>query len=89
MRALGELAFKNIAAPIEVFSIEDSTRVANIQVTDPVCHMLVDPDAVPARLPYGDRQFYFCSLVCAQKFAEQSNSVMLCPQERLAAVCDL
>jgi len=71
VRSLGELAFKNIAVPVEVFSVEDSTLVANVQVTDPVCHMLVDPDVAPAQLPYGDRQFYFCSLVCAQKFAEQ------------------
>lgn len=71
VRSLGELTFKNIGAPVEVFSVEDRTRVPSTQVMDPVCQMLVDPDDAPARLPYGERRFYFCSLACAQRFVEQ------------------
>lgn len=70
VRSLGELTFKNIATPIDVFSVEDRNRAPKTQVMDPVCHMLVDSDDAPARLPYADRRFSFCSLACAQKFAE-------------------
>ncbi|MEX0663825.1 MAG: adenylate/guanylate cyclase domain-containing protein [Acidimicrobiia bacterium] len=68
--SLGELTFKNVPAPIEVFSIEDPTRAIDAETTDPVCHMVVDADDAPARLPYGDRRYFFCSFACAQKFAE-------------------
>jgi YHS domain-containing protein len=61
------LTFKNVPAPIEVFSIEDPTRAIDAETTDPVCHMVVD---APARLPYGDHRYFFCSFACAQKFAE-------------------
>jgi class 3 adenylate cyclase len=68
--SLGELTFKNVPAPIEVFSIEDPTRAIDAEATDPVCHMVVDADEAPARLPYGDHRYFFCSFACAQKFAE-------------------
>jgi adenylate cyclase len=71
VHSLGELTFKNIAEPVEAFSVEDRTRAPNTQVSDPVCRMLVDPNDAPARLPFGERRFYFCSLACAQKFAAQ------------------
>ncbi|MFB6345848.1 MAG: YHS domain-containing protein [bacterium] len=32
--------------------------------------MQLNPDRAPARLPYGDRTYYFCSFECAQMFAE-------------------
>lgn len=66
--SLGELSFKNIAEPIQVYSVEDTAGASNSQVTDPVCRMLVDPDDAPARLPFDDRRFFFCSFDCAQKF---------------------
>jgi adenylate cyclase len=69
--SLGELMFKHVPAPIEVFSIEDPTRTIDAETTDPVCHMVVDADDAPARLPYGDHRYFFCSFACAQKFAEQ------------------
>jgi class 3 adenylate cyclase len=67
--SLGELTFKNVTDPIEVFSIEDPTLMVDTETIDPVCRMVMDADDAPARLPYGDRRFFFCSLECAQKFA--------------------
>jgi YHS domain-containing protein len=67
--SLGVIAFKNVASPLEVFSIEDPTLTVDTATTDPVCRMLVDADDSPARLPYGDHRYFFCSFACAQKFA--------------------
>jgi adenylate cyclase len=37
---------------------------------DPVCHMGVDPDRAAGRLTYEGRDYCFCSLRCARRFAE-------------------
>jgi YHS domain-containing protein len=33
--------------------------------------MRVDPETAPARLPFGDRIYMFCSLACARTFAQK------------------
>jgi adenylate cyclase len=61
VRALGELRVKNVRTPLVVFALEQSSHSASVQVTDPVCRMLIDADDAPGRLPWGDRVWYFCS----------------------------
>jgi len=36
---------------------------------DPVCHVRVDPSAAPSRLRHNNRDWWFCSPECAQRFA--------------------
>ncbi len=68
--ALGPTYLKNVGEPVVLFSIEDDFRTPRTQVMDPVCRMFVDGDDAPARLPWGDRVWLFCSFECAQAFGE-------------------
>jgi class 3 adenylate cyclase/YHS domain-containing protein len=68
--ALGTTWLKNVGQPIEVYSISDHGPTPATQVLDPVCRMYVDADAAPARLPWGDRAWHFCSFDCARAFSD-------------------
>lgn len=61
--------FKNVSQPVKLFEIEAPQQHAAHNTIDPVCRMRLDPDGAPARLPYGERLYYFCSFDCAQTFA--------------------
>ncbi|MBI1800975.1 MAG: YHS domain-containing protein [Chloroflexi bacterium] len=39
--------------------------------------MRLDPECAPARLPYGDRIYHFCSFNCAQKFAQGPDTYVM------------
>jgi adenylate cyclase len=71
--ALGATWLKNVGEPIEVYSISDHSSAPATQVLDPVCRMYVDADAAPARLPWDERAWYFCSFDCAQAFSADPN----------------
>jgi YHS domain-containing protein len=64
---------KNVGEPIEVYSISDHSSAPATQFLDPVCRMYVDADAAPARLPWDERAWYFCSFDCAQAFSADPN----------------
>ena len=67
---LGEFDFKHIPRPVAIFAVE---RVGDAPIPgtlDPVCHMVIDEDTAPARLPFGGQEYYFCSLECARVFIE-------------------
>lgn len=38
--------------------------------TDPVCEMEVDPEEAAATTEYEGNTYYFCCLVCKEKFEE-------------------
>lgn len=66
----GEVDLKHIARPVAIFAVErvgDALATGNL---DPVCHMVIDGETAPARLPLGGREYYFCSLRCARVFIE-------------------
>jgi adenylate cyclase len=67
--ALGATRFKNVGEPIEIYAIDDEFRRPTTQVLDPVCRMFVDADDAPARLPWRDRIWLFCSFECARTFS--------------------
>jgi class 3 adenylate cyclase len=69
IHSVGIASLKNVAQPVELFEIEDLQRHATHHEIDPVCRMKLDPDTAPARLPFEERMYYFCSFACAQKFA--------------------
>ena len=60
----------HVGPVVELFSLEDEARFPRTQVMDPVCRMFVDGDDAPARLPWGDRLWLFCSFECARAFSD-------------------
>jgi adenylate cyclase len=70
LHAEGLAHLKNIAQPVALFALERTARLTSSRQIDPVCHMRLDPELAPARLPYGDKIYPFCSFGCAQKFAQ-------------------
>lgn len=65
--SLGAVRFKNVPEPVDLFELA-STTLSNALV-DPVCHMHVEALSAPARLPFNDTTYYFCSFQCAEAFA--------------------
>ncbi len=61
--------FKNVTQLITLFELQDPHRPTPTEDFDPVCRMRLDPEHTPARLPFGERIYHFCSFNCAQKFA--------------------
>ena len=70
VRSLGPTRLKNIGEEIELFAVEGPHERPAAQVLDPVCRMYIDVDAAPAKLPWGDRTWTFCSFECASAFAQ-------------------
>lgn len=70
IHSAGIVSFKNVAQPVALFELEDSQHHVTHHEIDPVCRMGLDPDTAPARLPFRDRLYHFCSFACAQKFAQ-------------------
>jgi len=62
--------FKNVSHPVTLFEIEDAQSHKLHQEIDPVCRMGINPDTAPARLPFQDVVYWFCSFECAKKFAQ-------------------
>ncbi len=67
----GVVRFKNIQEPVALFEVLTEHQGARGIAIDPVCRMQVARDAAPARLPYGEQTYYFCSFECARTFAER------------------
>lgn len=77
LRPAGAQHFKNVTQLITLFEIHDPHRPTTVEDFDPVCRMRLDPERAPARLPYGDRMYHFCSFNCAQKFARTPEAYAL------------
>ena len=69
-RSLGLTQFKNITDPVAIFEVITGSQRGGATVVDPVCRMQVQKDTAPARLPFRDETYYFCSFDCAKAFAE-------------------
>jgi class 3 adenylate cyclase/YHS domain-containing protein len=72
LRPRGRRQLRNLSAPVGLFeaSCEFSSLVEPLPM-DPVCRMAVDPEHEAGRLTYEGVEYHFCSLECAQAFAEQ------------------
>jgi class 3 adenylate cyclase/YHS domain-containing protein len=71
LRPRGRRRLRNLSGPVGLFeaSCEFSGLVARLPL-DPVCRMAVDPNHEAGRLAYEGVEYHFCSLECAQAFAE-------------------
>jgi len=70
-RAIGEVNFKNIFEPLALFEIITDCRKLEMNVVDPVCRMLVSPEAATAKLMFKGKNYFFCSFECAKKFTNR------------------
>lgn len=70
LRALGPVRFRNITDPVAIFEVIADPQGAEDKVVDPVCRMQVARETAPARLPFRDQTYHFCSFACARMFAE-------------------
>lgn len=73
VRPLGPVAFKNVLAPVDLFSLQ-LLEPREPSAIDPVCRMRVDPDQASGRLRFSGVDYWFCSLDCAGRFAAQPES---------------
>ena len=69
-RDLGEQRFRNVPEPVRVTTVVSERAAQHAPALDPVCWMHLDPITAPARLPFRDKTYYFCSLECARTFAK-------------------
>ncbi len=70
-REVGPVRFRNIVEPFRVFEVIAGPGCGQTTVVDPVCRMHVTPETAPARQPFGETTYYFCSIGCARAFAER------------------
>lgn len=70
-REVGLVRFRNIVEPVRVFEVIAGPGCGQTIVVDPVCRMHVTPETAPARRPFGDATYYFCSIGCARAFGER------------------
>jgi adenylate cyclase len=66
----GRQVLRNVAEPVEIFSVVRLDETADHLAIDPVCQMAVDPDRAVGRLQLKEKAYYFCSLNCAGAFAQ-------------------
>jgi adenylate cyclase len=75
LRDHGRRAFRNVAAPVQVYvAVQQGTRSSSGLPIDPVCRMAVDPWHAAGRLTYQGVEYCFCSLGCAGTFAQDPSS---------------
>jgi class 3 adenylate cyclase len=67
-KSLGEIKFKNVIKPVEIFEIKTEIESEEIRYTDPVCRMHISENTAPAKLPFKNKTIYFCSFECAKNF---------------------
>lgn len=66
--ALGGFDLPNRTEAVELFELRIGPPVEHVTI-DPVCRMRVDRERAAGRLRHGHRDYWFCSLECASRFA--------------------
>jgi class 3 adenylate cyclase/YHS domain-containing protein len=67
----GRQTLRNVAEPVLLFeAVREGQRSQGGLPIDPVCRMAVDPEDAAGTLRHDSVRYYFCSLECAQSFAE-------------------
>lgn len=65
----GSRRFKNVSEPVELFAL--ASEAPSRLVTDPICHMALDPDRAAARRVDRGEERFFCSQACVAAFDRQ------------------
>jgi class 3 adenylate cyclase len=72
-KKLGNIRFKNISNPVEVFEVRVKTNGVSLDI-DPVCKMQINKEESQSNASYRDKTFYFCSHECLQVFLNKPES---------------
>ena len=68
----GRHTLRNVAEPVDLFAALRLGEAGGGKLPiDPVCRMAVDPDRAAGRLVHDGSAYFFCSLTCAGRFAQQ------------------
>lgn len=71
LRERGRERLKNVAEAVSLYAaVRTGAETAEGLPLDPVCRMAVDPEQSAGRLRHGGTEHCFCSMACAQAFAE-------------------
>lgn len=70
----GAQQLRNVATPVRVFAAAPKEVPERDTVIDPVCRMAVDPHRSAGTLVYQGRNYFFCSLECAGRFASMPDA---------------
>ncbi|NOQ62021.1 adenylate/guanylate cyclase domain-containing protein [Mycolicibacterium fortuitum] len=81
VRPMGSVTLRNIAMPVDLFSVEGLMRPLMGEWVDPVCRMRLADSTGRPRSRAAGRDYRFCSLVCVQRFEAR-------PHDFLAAAAD-
>lgn len=71
----GLMRLKNLPQAVQLYEIV-LPGVAHEYAIDPVCKMQVDKRHAAGELRYGERTYWFCSLVCIERFAKQPSAYL-------------
>ena len=71
----GRQVLRNVAEPVEIFSVVRLDETADHLAIDPVCQMAVDPDRAVGRLQPDGSAYYFCSLDVAGSLCPAPSAV--------------
>jgi adenylate cyclase len=69
LRQRGMQRFKNVKEPVSIYRADRPGQASEGKPIDPVCRMAVPPDRAAGSLTHEGREYFFCSLECAQAFA--------------------
>lgn len=71
LHSRGRRMLRNVGEPVELFEAScELARSRDALPIDPVCRMAVDPEHTAGTLLHDGREYHFCSLRCARKFAD-------------------
>lgn len=71
-KKVDDVRFKNVSKLVSVYELLLKFPKASIAI-DPVCKMQIDLLDPPAKSPYNDKTYYFCSFECLEKFINNPN----------------
>lgn len=71
-KKIGDIRFKNVSKLVSLYELSSDLPQKNISI-DPVCKMQVDHFNPPAKTPYKNKTYYFCSFECLEKFIKNPN----------------
>ena len=65
----GLVSLRNLPQPVDLYEIVLSSFVRDYAI-DPVCKMQVDKQRAAGDLHFNKRTYWFCSLLCVERFAK-------------------
>jgi len=72
----GQQRFKNVREPVSLYRASRPGQEPDERPIDPVCRMAIDPDETAGQLRHGGKTYFFCSLACAERFANEPGSYL-------------